>query len=471
MKRFLMLLLACFLLLALSGCDKLGLGGPQKAKPSPTGLAEMTEVATAAPTSVPASTPTQSPQAVAVAQGTMEPSQQAKAASRTAIVFKQQTTLAQYTRTAEARSPVETGTPTMVLLATMAATVAVTPTLTVAPTATITPTSTITPNATIPPTPTVRPTSYVVQRGDTLYRLALRFQVLVETLAAANGISYPYDIRVGQTLTIPPEDGWVSAKLYVVKADDSLFTIALARGLDWRELARANGLFWPYRIYVGQELIIPEPRPEDFTPPVLPLSTISPSPTATDVAPTPSPTVTEGPVLTATPLAGWTVYNIHTGDFSFHHPSNWAVTSDTVNVASVGPGDRHAVRLTGTSGILVIEGGVLVIGAHRSDSAALLEFWRDQIKYLLPGSSQASSIVPIWETAVATQLGGQPAERVLGTMTVQMQGQPDSVMKIWLGAVVYGGRNYGLYFKSLETDWTDTYDQVFQFMISTFILK
>jgi len=129
------------------------------------------------------------------------------------------------------------------------------------------------------------------------------------------------------------------------------------------------------------------------------------------------------------------------------------------------------VRLAGTSGILVIEGGVLVIGEHRSEAASLVEFWRGQIMDLLPGSSHASSIVPVWETAAASQLGGQPAERVLGTLTVKIGGQPDSMMKIWLGAVVYGGRNYGLYFKSLESEWNDTYDQIFQIMINTFTLK
>ena len=56
-------------------------------------------------------------------------------------------------------------------------------------------------------------------------------------------------------------------------------------------------------------------------------------------------------------------------------------------------------------------------------------------------------------------------------MTVKIEGQSDSVMKIWLGAVVYDGRNYGLYFKSLESEWNDTYDQVFQIMINTFTLK
>jgi len=302
MKRFLVLLLTCFLVLALSGCDRLGLGGPPKAKPSPTSLTETTEV--------PTSAPTQSPQAVAASQGTTSPLQQSNSASRTAIVFKQRTILAQYTLTAEALSLVETGTPTSALHATMAAAATATPTATAAPTATIAPTSTITPTATTAPTvtttptPTVRPTSYVVQQGDTLYHLALRFHVMVETLAAANGIPYPYDIRTGQTLTIPPADGWVSAKLYVVRAGDSLFSIAETRGLDWRDLARANGLFWPYRIYVGEELVIPEPRPENFTPPVLPLSTGTPSPTATSVPPTPIPTATQGPVSTATPVAG-----------------------------------------------------------------------------------------------------------------------------------------------------------------------
>jgi LysM repeat protein len=46
-------------------------------------------------------------------------------------------------------------------------------------------------------------TSYVIQQGDTLFALSLRFGVPVNSIAAANGISNINVIYMGQTLTIP----------------------------------------------------------------------------------------------------------------------------------------------------------------------------------------------------------------------------------------------------------------------------
>ncbi|HEX4857175.1 MAG TPA: peptidoglycan DD-metalloendopeptidase family protein [Limnobacter sp.] len=44
--------------------------------------------------------------------------------------------------------------------------------------------------------------------------------------------------------------------VYVVKAGDTLYSIALDNGLDWRELAKANNLADPSKIVVGQKLRI-----------------------------------------------------------------------------------------------------------------------------------------------------------------------------------------------------------------------
>jgi murein DD-endopeptidase MepM/ murein hydrolase activator NlpD len=49
----------------------------------------------------------------------------------------------------------------------------------------------------------VRSFTYTVQPGDTLYRIALRNGLGVGRLMAANGISDPRDLRVGQSLVIP----------------------------------------------------------------------------------------------------------------------------------------------------------------------------------------------------------------------------------------------------------------------------
>ena len=57
-------------------------------------------------------------------------------------------------------------------------------------------------------TPTTKPTaqasgSYVVARGDTMYRIAKKHGVTLAALVAANGITNPNRIYVGQRLTIP----------------------------------------------------------------------------------------------------------------------------------------------------------------------------------------------------------------------------------------------------------------------------
>jgi lipoprotein NlpD len=46
-------------------------------------------------------------------------------------------------------------------------------------------------------------TTYIVQPGDTFYRIAQRHNVSVGRLMAANGISDPRELRVGQSLIIP----------------------------------------------------------------------------------------------------------------------------------------------------------------------------------------------------------------------------------------------------------------------------
>ena len=80
---------------------------------------------------------------------------------------------------------------------------------TATPTQTSQPTSTprpATPLAT--PTPTVSPTPfvYVVQSGDTLLDIAIRFDQTTEAIQEANGIVDPRLLQIGQQLIIPPPE-------------------------------------------------------------------------------------------------------------------------------------------------------------------------------------------------------------------------------------------------------------------------
>jgi LysM repeat protein len=93
------------------------------------------------------------------------------------------------------KSPTPTATPTK----------SPTPTATPKPTATATksPTPTATPKPTPTPTATVKPKTYIVVAGDTLTRIANRFGVTQAALMAANNITNPNSIQLGQKLVIP----------------------------------------------------------------------------------------------------------------------------------------------------------------------------------------------------------------------------------------------------------------------------
>lgn len=56
-----------------------------------------------------------------------------------------------------------------------------------------------------PTVPEEKPDVYVVQENDTLYGIAVRFDVELDALIALNGLSDPNDIWIGQELKIPAE--------------------------------------------------------------------------------------------------------------------------------------------------------------------------------------------------------------------------------------------------------------------------
>jgi len=116
------------------------------------------------------------------------------------------------------------------------------------------------------------PVIHVVQRGENLFRIGLRYGVSVNALAAANGIVNPHHIYAGQRLIIPtgstatPSPPAASTGTYVVRPGDTLFRIALRHGVPLWSLAQANGIQNPSLIYVGQVLRIPMGGPSTASP-------------------------------------------------------------------------------------------------------------------------------------------------------------------------------------------------------------
>lgn len=109
-----------------------------------------------------------------------------------------------------------------------------------------------------PPTPPpTTGTTYVVQSGDTLFKIAQRFGVTLSALIAANTITNPSRIYVGQVLTIPAHTTPPPVSTYTVQAGDTLAQIASRFGVSLRALISVNGITNPSRIEVGQVLTLP----------------------------------------------------------------------------------------------------------------------------------------------------------------------------------------------------------------------
>lgn len=97
---------------------------------------------------------------------------------------------------------------------------------------------------------------YIVQAGDTLSSIALRHNTTVQTLMLLNQIRNPWWIYPGQRLLLPDSQPR-SGHIYDVLPGDTLYSIAWRHGTTVEALAAANGITAPWVIYIGQQLVLP----------------------------------------------------------------------------------------------------------------------------------------------------------------------------------------------------------------------
>lgn len=93
---------------------------------------------------------------------------------------------------------------------------------------------------------------HVVRSGDNLWRIAQMYGTTVNQIVAANGLSNPNQLVIGEALVIPPP-----YQQYVIQSGDTLWSIANRFGVALQNLVETNRLTDPSNIYVGQVLTIP----------------------------------------------------------------------------------------------------------------------------------------------------------------------------------------------------------------------
>jgi len=107
---------------------------------------------------------------------------------------------------------------------------------------------------------------YTVAEGDTLYSIGEKYDLPVSLLMKVNDIDNPYNLQIGTRICIPGTEDQlhnkcepcIPHKTHTVVAGDTLYLIAKKHGVRLDSLVNSNPDIDPYNMLVGTVLIIPE---------------------------------------------------------------------------------------------------------------------------------------------------------------------------------------------------------------------
>lgn len=114
-----------------------------------------------------------------------------------------------------------------------------------------------------------QPLVHVVQKGETLYGIAKRYDVRVEDLVSLNGIKDPARVLPGTSLTIPGKTA--VSREHTVQKGDTLYSIARRYGVAVQDIVALNALGGT-TIVPGQKLKLPGQATADSGAPTAPVA-------------------------------------------------------------------------------------------------------------------------------------------------------------------------------------------------------
>ena len=106
-------------------------------------------------------------------------------------------------------------------------------------------------------------TIYIVKKGDTLTRIALKYNTTVTRIAQLNNIRNVNLIYMGQILVIPTNssnninnNSANNQIIYTIRRGDTLWSISRRYGIPIAQIVRQNRIQNPNLIYTGNTLIL-----------------------------------------------------------------------------------------------------------------------------------------------------------------------------------------------------------------------
>lgn len=103
---------------------------------------------------------------------------------------------------------------------------------------------------------------HVVEQGDTLYKLARKYDVKLFDIMRLNPYVNVYNLQIGDEICIPTM-GMRPEKTYVVNEGDTLSDVLKAFGVEFETLAKWNPMLLEVELPEGLILKMPEKRMEN----------------------------------------------------------------------------------------------------------------------------------------------------------------------------------------------------------------
>ena len=99
---------------------------------------------------------------------------------------------------------------------------------------------------------------YIIKEGDSFYKIAQKYNISLNSIIEANPDANPYDLKVGQEICIPEIPSFCPlGVVYTIETGSTLSQILIRYNLSVNELINANPDFNPHILVPATKLCIP----------------------------------------------------------------------------------------------------------------------------------------------------------------------------------------------------------------------